>query len=177
MIVIPVVLVLLGAMFSASGNAGTATPEAPWPGPYICSEGTLTSINAGDSPNGRMLAQIEPCAGADPARVAEARWGVAFYRDTRVTIDANSGTFHYQLDGPTYRNWELTPGDLTPGEHGRIRAACIVVSQPIRRACVQIDAVDGALVITPLPTTDPLVARKVFVTDNDTPNPICAGCV
>ncbi|GIE94974.1 hypothetical protein [Paractinoplanes rishiriensis] len=180
----PVVALLLGALMSAPGNAGTSEPGSTpgsWTGGPICAEGT---INAGpptsDSPpRTPLFISIQPCAGTDPAVTAQARWGIAQYADTSAFVGILTNPF--AAEGPTTRDtWNYTVDDLRAGHLGTIRAACLITDPHTRVACVRVvaNSWSGTVEITPLPVDDPLVTRPATVLGMDnTIDPVCASCV
>jgi hypothetical protein len=171
----PIVIVLLGAATTATGNAEAQPGGAPWPGATICAEGTLDFADI--DPDGIHLAgSIQPCAGTDPGAVAGVRWGVAQYRTQGAFIFEN-GIRH--LD-PATTPFEarIDTYDLLNGAWGPLQAACLITAPKVRLACVAITTEwNGAMQIAPIPVSDPLVSRLVTIVRDDPPDPECGACV
>jgi hypothetical protein len=180
--VVPAVVVLVGALGVPASRADTE-PLQMWPGTAICAVGSLAGGQRTDQPVRTPLeVTIEPCAGTDPAVVTNAYWGVAHYFDGSAVI-SNGAAYHFAPDGPRVaQSYGYRDGGTLNPVRGEVRAGCLVAGRGlVRVACVRVEAAGtaGTIVITPLPTDDPLVTRAVVVVGAPTSHiqPECAACV
>jgi hypothetical protein len=174
-LVMLVVIVLFGVATTTASNA--ETDQLPWPGTFICAEGTLT-VTATSPSDVTLAGSVQPCPGTWPTLVAGARWGIARYHETNAVVWARQARRFTSTSGPTVfearvlRLWYLEQG------MGPLQAACLITGAWARHACVKITMdSDGMLHAEPIPVTDPIVSRMVEVITGDGPDPECGACV
>ena len=174
------VVILFTAALTASRSEAAATP-GDWPGARVCAQGTLTAgeRTAASPARTPLVYRVPPCADADPATVAGARWGVALYfaggsfPGTGAYIDEGA-VQPFQTEGDTTgRGYGFADGDLTVGILGEIQAACLVTGAAVRVACVSVNDVGaaGTIDIDPIPVDDALVNRPVRLLVTETAQP------
>jgi hypothetical protein len=173
----PIVIGLLGVAATATGNAEAQPGGAPWPGTWICAEGTLAFADS--DPTTIVLAgSIQPCAGTDPAAVAGARWGVARYHTQGSFISEGRARPFDSATAPTAFQVRLERDGLLGAVGGPLQAACLITAPRIRLACVEFTTEwNGTLHIDPIPVDDPRVIRVVTVQPDPEIDPECGACV
>ncbi|WP_422770431.1 hypothetical protein ACN28C_27590 [Plantactinospora sp. WMMC1484] len=152
-------------------TAGPALAADPWPR-IPCASGTLDATVT-DEKEGDFLTLAGQLDCADPK--AAASFGYAIYE---------SVFSHGLLYASHFRPY--APAGSTPfHEAKRVPdgevdlAICVVTDYDARVACLRAvwDYLEGAVVVRPLPTDDPLVDRVVQVVAADwKPRPVCGTC-
>jgi hypothetical protein len=174
------VAAVLTATTLATATAAHAewTPAPGWPSLAVCAEGEVAGAEG--SPGWLDVSGwVRPCADADPAMVAQARIGMAFYHTQRNVTSPNPGRTFASATDPTPVHLFFGPvdGAATSGL-GILEAVCLVTRPESRIACLAVGVgAGGALWTTPIPVTDPLVAGPVLVLPSQTIDPECAACV
>jgi hypothetical protein len=175
-------LITAGALCGllATGTAHGTDSARPWPGGPVCAEGGLTGRRTTTEPvRTELAAWIRPCAGTDPAVVAASRWGMATFTDTDAFIAPGSIQRFAGGEATSLVSFRFADGDPSVTGTGGIRAVCLVTALATRVTCARISASGeaGTIVVTPLPTGDPLVGRGVRILPGEPTDPACATCV
>jgi hypothetical protein len=171
----PVAMVLFGAATMTAGNA-EAYPPGGWPSWPICAEGTL-------APSGvysdaiTVAGSIQPCAGAFPGTIEDARWGMALYHAAGGFTYALMARPFASATTPTVFEQTIWVG-LEAAYWGPIQAACLITGPGTRIACVAITTDwSGALLVEQIPVDDPRASFTVTVVPGHEHDPECGACV
>jgi hypothetical protein len=177
-----VVAASIGLSLSGSYADDTPPSTSAWSYPTVCADGALEGQAANPTAiTINLTGWVRPCADADPAAVARARFARANYFSNYAGVHAATAQPFNPAPDTTgvAATMRLGGSGLETGVAGTLQASCLVTGASARIACVAIGPLDasGLPYVTPIPVDDPRVARPVQVVPLSTPEPECIGCV